>query len=281
MSKQGDGTRGDDDKCVDGGRGHGQEQDGSKGDGDDSLIPFLLSPWSFVALGRLLRAVLDQAARDGSFLHARNCLVVSGLFAVSKDAHLAWLQETSSPSSGNRLGGIGCEHKGAVGGGGREGAPPAAEIYNVLPSESMGEEQVQGKLLFLQWELRKHPIWKKIELWEVTISDSIVMAMQGGGNQEEQRLPAATVEALDKRFGEENASKRQLDVKLGQLAYMGYSMLQCGILHSEVHSLLSKCSTLAMEVPLTELDALMATLDFYVAPSRQPLSIVTDIVDDE
>lgn len=48
----------------------------------------------------------------------------------------------------------------------------------------------------LQRELRRHPVWATIELWEVSISDSIVMAMDGGGARAERWLPAATVTAL-------------------------------------------------------------------------------------
>lgn len=40
---------------------------------------------------------------------------------------------------------------------------------------------------------------------------------------------------VHQRFGDD-ASKRQLDVKLGQLAFLGHSMLACGIAPSEVRS---------------------------------------------
>ncbi|CAN0455754.1 unnamed protein product, partial [Discosporangium mesarthrocarpum] len=54
-----------------------------------------------------------------------------------------------------------------------------------------------------------------------------------------------------------------MDVQLGQLAYVGHSMLTCGVAPSEVRSLLRKCSTLAMEIPPPDLDALMATLNSF------------------
>lgn len=49
----------------------------------------------------------------------------------------------------------------------------------------------------LQRELRRHPVWSTVELWEVAMSDSVVMAMAGGGERAERWLPAETMAALD------------------------------------------------------------------------------------
>ncbi|CAN0420412.1 unnamed protein product, partial [Discosporangium mesarthrocarpum] len=60
--------------------------------GVGGFAPILLQASSFSALGRILRAVLDQAQGDGAFLQARNCLVAAGLFAVLKVPYITWLR---------------------------------------------------------------------------------------------------------------------------------------------------------------------------------------------
>lgn len=52
----------------------------------------------------------------------------------------------------------------------------------------------------LQRELRWHPVWSTVELWEVSMSDSVVMAMEGGGARSERWLPAGTLTALEEVF---------------------------------------------------------------------------------
>lgn len=74
---------------------------------EGGFSPILLSPRSFSALARLLRASLDQAAISREFLQARNCLVISALFAVGGAEYVSWLREakTKGGSSGGKDGG--------------------------------------------------------------------------------------------------------------------------------------------------------------------------------
>ncbi|CAN0572414.1 unnamed protein product, partial [Ectocarpus sp. 12 AP-2014] len=143
-------------------------------------------------------------------------------------------------------------------------AAPAADVPS---GEGAGEAEEEAAGYLLLRELRRHPVWAAIELWEVSMSDSVVMAMEGGGERAERWLTRDTLDAMRERFGEDAAS-RQLDVKLGQLAFLGHSMLACGIPPSEVRSLVRKCSSLAMEIPPRDLEALTATLNTFVMGPR-------------
>lgn len=66
-----------------------------------------------------------------------------------------------------------------------------------LDGTASGMGEAAGANYILQRELRRHPIWRTIELWEVSMSDSVVMATDGGGARAERWLPARTLVALD------------------------------------------------------------------------------------
>ncbi|CAN0325676.1 unnamed protein product, partial [Laminaria digitata] len=258
------------------GSNSGDGSGGSSGSGD-GFSPILLPPASFAALARLLRASLDRAASDREFLQARNCLVASGLFAAAKEGGGGGGGGGEGGGGGGRGGGGQGRHSFAAvladvnlvsaaaaaenasagfsgdvgGGGGGWGGGEAGGEKPATAAVSVG--------YLLQRELRRHPVWSTVELWEVSMSDSVVMAMEGGGARSERWLPAETMAALEERFGGD-VSRRQLDMKLGQLAFFGHSMLGCGLSPSEVRSLLRKCSSLAMEIPPKDLEALMAVL---------------------
>lgn len=97
------------------------------------------------------------------------------------------------------------------GGGGGGGAEDKAGVGDGSGGEERKDGEVKGKGLdgttsgaeaaganyLLQRELRRHPIWRTIELWEVAMSDSVVMAADGGGARAERWLPAGTLVALD------------------------------------------------------------------------------------
>lgn len=80
------------------------------GAGSAGFSPVLLSSRAFSALARLLRASLDQAAARRELLHARNCLVISALYAVRGAEYVSWLREAK--------GSVGGKEAGVSGGGG-------------------------------------------------------------------------------------------------------------------------------------------------------------------
>ncbi|CAM9704425.1 unnamed protein product, partial [Ectocarpus sp. 8 AP-2014] len=218
------------------------------GSGPGGFAPVRLQPASFVALARLLRASLDQAASDREFLQARNCLVTAGLFAVDGGDYVSWLREQDGSQQGKSGGGGGGNNipavmadselvsaAGKLDEASAAAAASAAPAADVPGGEGAGEADEEAAGYLLLRELRRHPVWAAIELWEVSMSDSVVMAMEGGGARAERWLTRDTLDAMRECFGEDAAS-RQLDVKLGQLAFLGHSMLACGVPPSEVSS---------------------------------------------
>lgn len=159
-----------------------------------------------------MRASLDQAASDREFLQARNCLVTAGLFAVDGGDYVSWLREQDGSQQGKSGGG----RSGGGGGGGGNNIPavmadselvsaagkldeasaaavPAADVPGG-GGAGEAEEEAAGYLLLR--ELRRHPVWAAIELWEVSMSDSVVMAMEGGGERAERWLTRDTLDAM-------------------------------------------------------------------------------------
>ena len=152
-------------------------------------------PASFATLATILRASLDQAASDREFLQARNCLVTAALYAVDGAEYVSWLREHSGGGGGG-------------GGGITESLSSAVMADSELVSaagrldeaaaaggEGSGEQGAGVDYLLLR-ELRRHSVWATIELWEVSLSDSVVVAMEGGGARAERWLPGSVVMGL-------------------------------------------------------------------------------------
>lgn len=187
---------------------------GAGGGGGGGFCPILLSPPSFAALATLLRAALDQAASNREFLQARNCLVMSALFAVHGADYVSWLRTEASTSSEGLTVMADSELVSAADaldhqqqqqqgrdsraesplGGGAGGGSSRSEA---LVGGEEGKALIAMASYLLQRELRRHPVWSTIELWEVSMSDSVVMAMAGGGERAERWLPTNTLTALE------------------------------------------------------------------------------------
>lgn len=215
----------------------GEEVPGEQGTG---FCPVSLSPSSFAAFARLLRAALDEAASSREFLQARNCLVTSALFAVRGDEYVSWLRAAAAESGSSSGGGGGSEllaimadselvsaadaldqrhqlqgsrgehtsnvgfpkDEGGSGHPGHDGGDGDKDGV-ILSGEREGNGEGKGTEMptaayLLQRELRRHPVWSTIELWEVSMSDSVVMSMEGGGARAERWLPIDTLDALRK-----------------------------------------------------------------------------------
>lgn len=187
--------------------------DGSSGDGGMGFSPARLPPASFAAVARLLRASLDQAASDREFLQARNCLVTAGLYCVDASEYASWLRERENGVASTTA----TDTAAVVANSGSNGSPAVPADSELLSAAAgvldeaavaVGEEGSTGEGLvegerkgaggdyMLLRELRRHRVWTTIELWEVSISDSVVMAMDGGGERAERWLAGETREAL-------------------------------------------------------------------------------------
>lgn len=190
-----------------------QSRTGGTTASEAGFSPILLPPASFAALARLLRACLDQAASGREFLQARNCLLTSGLFAVRGAEYVAWLrnaeggddllavmadselvsaagaldhqQQQQQQRDKSEMHQSASSERGGVGGG------DAGEVAAAAVTAAAAADYL------LQRELRRHRVWRTIELWEVSMSDSVVMAMDGGGARAERWLPAAALAALN------------------------------------------------------------------------------------
>ena len=175
--------------------------------GGAGFSPVRVTPASFATLATLLRASLDQAASDREFLQARNCLVTAALYAVDGAEYVSWLrgQSGGGGSSGESLSSAvmadselvsaaeKLDEAAAAATGGCEGAVSSGE------GEGAGEHRAGVDYLLLR-ELRRHSVWATIELWEVSMSDSVVMAMEGGGARAERWLPRSVVTGLREVF---------------------------------------------------------------------------------
>lgn len=159
--------------------------------------------------------------------------MTSGLYAVRGSEYVAWLRAAEAGGSGNSGGGGSAVDVLAVmadselvsaadeldrqnqlerdGDGSDGGAEDKPGVGDVSGGEERKDGEMKGKRLddtpsavdaaganyLLQRELRRHPIWRTIELWEVSMSDSVIMAADGGGARAERWLPAGTLVALD------------------------------------------------------------------------------------
>eukprot|EP00752_Nemacystus_decipiens_P007524 g6724.t1 len=239
--------------CGSGSGGGGDHQDpspqpsaaevaGAREGSGTGFSPVRVPPASFATLATLLRASLDQATSDREFLQARNCLVTAALYAVDGAEYVSWLREQSGGDGGGgeSLSSAVMADSELVSAAGRldEAAAAAAAAAAGMSSgdgEAAGEQRAGVDYLLLR-ELRRHSVWATIELWEVSMSDSVVMAMEGGGPRAERWLPGSVVVRL-----------------------------------KEARSLLRKCSSLAMEIPPPDLEALMAALNsFVMGPTSRP-----------
>lgn len=176
---------------------------------DEGFKPVGLSPRSYRALARLLRASLDQAAAGKEFLLARNCLVTSGLFAVNGAEYLEWLRAEEAAGSLGRekdelleaMADVELVSTAASSGGGEStaggGGGGGVGFLNAVGKTPASSVRRTGDYV-LQRELRRHPVWATIELWEVALSDSVVIATEGGGARAERWLPAETLSSLQK-----------------------------------------------------------------------------------
>lgn len=172
-----------------------------------------LSPASFSALATLLRASLDQAASDREFLQARNCLVTAALFAVDGAEYVSWLREQGGSGSGSAdwvpsavfadselmSAAAAAATAASAGVANEDGVAPTAAGGTAAVEERSaraGGERTRGADYLLLRELRRHSVWATIELWEVSMSDSVVMALDGGGAQAEPWLTDSVKIAL-------------------------------------------------------------------------------------
>lgn len=175
---------------------------------DEGFAPVGLSPRSYRALARLLRASLDQAAAGKEFLLARSCLVTSGLFAVNGAEYLEWLRAEEAAGSLGRekdelleaMADVELVSAATSSGGGEStagGGGGGVGFLNAVGKTPASSGRRTGDYV-LQRELRRHPVWATIELWEVALSDSVVIATEGGGARAERWLPAETLSSLKK-----------------------------------------------------------------------------------
>lgn len=170
-------------------------------------------PASFATLATLLRASLDRAASDREFLQARNCLVTAALYAVDGAEYVSWLRDQGGGAEGGGGGSVTSLSSAVmadselVSAAGRLDEATAAAAVAAAPTDVSGGEGVEeaspgagepraGADYLLLRELRRHPVWATIELWEVSMSDSVVMAMDGGGAKAERWLPGSVMNGL-------------------------------------------------------------------------------------
>jgi len=185
-------------------KGEGGNSGGTESGGGEGFSPVRIPAASFAALATLLRASLDQAASDREFLQARNCLVTSALFAVDGAEYVSWLREQGAAGAGAGAGGAGADSVSSavmadselVSAAGRLDEAAAAPT-GAASGDGAGTGAGAGADYLLLRELRRHPVWRTIELWEVSMSDSVVMAMEGGGARVEKWLPGSVLVGLE------------------------------------------------------------------------------------
>lgn len=180
------------------------------GGGGKGFSPVRLPPASFATVARLLRASLDQAASDREFLQARNCLVTAGLYSVDAAEYVSWLRERGSVTAAAADAVVdGSASNSGSGDLNNKNVSPVVladselvSAADMLDGAGRGEEGTEGETgvgadYMLLRELRRHRVWTTIELWEVSISDSVVMAMDGGGRRAQRWLAPDARDALN------------------------------------------------------------------------------------